>query len=121
MKCPYCGSDVVLKEASIISKKFAKYNEHIWMCSNYPECNSYVGCYPNTTTPRGRLANPRLRTLKKEAHKQFDKKWREGDMTREEAYIWLANNLHISLKDCHIGMFDVQMCKKVISLCERQV
>ncbi len=121
MKCPYCGAEVVLKDAPFVyhntkSKAYGK----VWVCSNYPKCNAYVGCHDGTSIPKGRLANPRLRTLKKEAHKQFDPLWKSGLMTRREAYRWLASMLHISIDECHIGMFDVKMCQKVIHLCKEQ-
>ena len=28
--------------------------------------------------------------------------------------------LHIDLEDCHIGMFDIKMCQRVIHLCRAQ-
>lgn len=122
MKCPYCGAEVELKEAQFIypnnwkSKNWGK----MWVCSNYPECDSYVGCHKGTTIPLGRLANAKLRTLKKEAHKQFDPIWKSGLMSRGGAYRWLADMLRIDLKDCHIGMFDIGLCRKVIWLCRQQ-
>lgn len=35
-------------------------------------------------------------------------------MKRPEAYAWLASQLGISQSGCHIGLFDVNQCKKVI-------
>lgn len=37
-------------------------------------------------------------------------------MRRSEAYAWLAGQLGIHLFDCHIGMFDIKTCKKVVEL-----
>ena len=90
------------------------------MCSNFPKCNSYVGCHQGTTLPLGRVANERLRTLKMEAHRQFDPIWKSGLMSRKEAYKWLSTMLNIPIEDCHIGMFDIKMCQKVIHLCKKQ-
>lgn len=120
MKCPYCGAEVVLRDASYIyssnkSKEYGKF----WVCSNYPKCNSYVGCHKDTDTPLGRLANPRLRCLKMEAHKQFDPLWKSELMTRRQAYKWLSEQLNIPVEKCHIGMFDVKECQKVIHLCRK--
>lgn len=121
MKCPYCGAEVVLKDADFIyhtakSRKWGK----MWVCSNFPRCNSYVGCHKGTTIPLGRLANERLRTLKAEAHKQFDPLWKSGLMSRKHAYRWLADMLKISPDECHIGMFDIKQCQKTIHLCRKQ-
>lgn len=120
-KCPYCGADLELKDASYIyhsskSKQWGK----VWVCKNYPKCDAYVGCHEGTTLPLGRPANARLRTLKAEAHKQFDPIWKSGLMNRREAYKWLSSMLDIPLDECHIGMFDVKMCQKVIQLCKKQ-
>lgn len=116
--CPYCGAEVVLRDSSLIYKN--KDYGKIWVCSNYPKCDAYVCCHKGTTIPMGRLANARLRTLKKEAHKQFDPIWKSGLMSRREAYRWLSNMLNISLEDCHIGMFDIKMCQRTIHLCSEQ-
>lgn len=121
-RCPYCGAEVVLKDATFIyhNNKKAKNWGKVWVCSNYPNCNSYVGCHKGTDIPLGRLANERLRCLKSEAHKQFDPIWKSGLMSRKDAYKWLADMLKIDLDDCHIGMFDIKMCQKVIHLCGKQ-
>jgi hypothetical protein len=37
-------------------------------------------------------------------------------MTRREAYQWLAGAMGISSKVCHIGMFDVAQCEKVVEV-----
>lgn len=116
MTCPYCGAEAVLVDSSKIYHT-GKYHGKMWVCSNYPKCDSYVGCHPNTTRPLGRLSNARLRCLKTEAHKQFDPLWKSGLMYRREAYAWLASVLDIPQKDCHIDMFDIKMCQKVIHLC----
>ena len=120
-KCPYCGAEVVLRDATFVytSNKAKDYNK-VWVCSNYPKCDAYVGCHKGTTIPMGRLANARLRTLKKEAHRQFDPLWKSGLMSRKEAYRWLSNMLNIDLDECHIGMFDIKNCQRTIHLCRKQ-
>lgn len=77
-------------------------------------CDAHVGCHGGTTTPLGRLANAELRKHKMMAHKAFDPIWREHGFTRKGAYKTLAQRLGIKTEDCHIGMFDVDMCKRVI-------
>lgn len=121
MLCPYCGAVVLLKNASYVyhSKDSDKWGK-VWVCSNFPKCDAYVGCHQGTEIPLGRLANEKLRTLKSEAHRQFDPIWKSGLMSRKEAYKWLATMLNIPTEDCHIGMFDVKMCQKVIALCRKQ-
>ena len=122
MKCPYCGGEMLLEKATKVypnNRKADKWG-YVWVCEKFPKCDSYVGCHPNTTIPLGRPANARLRTLKKEAHRQFDPIWKSGLTSRREAYKWLAEMLDIPVEDCHIGMFDVRQCQTVIHLCRSQ-
>jgi len=115
LDCPYCGKQAYLVGGSIIyphrddlaSKKFYQCNP----------CDAYVGCHEGTVNPLGRLANAELRKAKMQAHAAFDPKWRNGEMKRASAYKWLAEQLKINAKDCHIGMMDVDMCKRVVDVC----
>lgn len=86
----------------------------IWICNNYPTCDAYVGCHKDSTTPLGRMANSELRHWKKAAHGKFDPIWKTRRMNRSQAYSWLAKVLQIEPAKCHIGMFDIETCKRVI-------
>lgn len=108
--CPYCGAAVVCKDSSII---YGRSYGPVWMCSNWPKCDAYVGCQKGSNKPLGRLANPELRFWKKQAHTKFDKLWQHGDLSRTDAYTWLSKELSIPLDKCHIGMFDTDQCKAV--------
>ena len=111
MKCPYCGADAIWRDSSIIyGQDYGK----VWICSNYPTCDAYVGCHGGTKTSLGRMANAELRAWKKKAHTVFDPLWKYGAMSRTEAYKWLAAELTLTAPECHIGMFDVEMCERVI-------
>ena len=77
-------------------------------------CGAYVGCYRGTKKALGRLANAELRKCKHEAHEAFDQIWGKGYMGRKEAYTWLSQQLGTDRNLTHIGMFDVEKCKKVI-------
>ncbi len=121
--CPYCGKPAVLELDS--SKAYSGRNYGpIWAC--WP-CGAWVGCHRNSRrhTPLGRLANQSLRTLKREAHAAFDPFWRakmafEGcnqGTARQAAYRWLAEQMGLDKKACHIGMFDEAQCRRVVDLC----
>jgi ssDNA-binding Zn-finger/Zn-ribbon topoisomerase 1 len=118
-KCPYCGSPVVLRDSHYVYHNNKDYGK-MWVCSNFPQCDSYVGCHPGTTIPLGRLADSILRRAKHNAHEAFDPLWKSGLMTRKEAYIWLSAMLRIPQEECHIGMFDVKTCGKVVEVCNKQ-
>jgi hypothetical protein len=80
-------------------------------------CDARVGCHPGTSTPLGRLANGELRKAKQEAHAAFDPMWKTGIKTRGGAYAWLKDQLNLEKNKCHIGMFDVETCYKVVEVC----
>ena len=100
----------------------------MFVCENFPKCDSYVGCHPNTTKPLGRMANKKLRTMKSKAHYYFDPLWKNRVFARKKslshnrtkAYQWLAEQLDLPESKCHIGLFDVDMCRKVIQVCKRK-
>jgi Protein of unknown function (DUF3268). len=116
-KCPYCASKVVCKDSSII---YGRSYGPVWICSNWPKCDAYVGCHPDTKTPLGRLANRELRAARSKAHAAFDPLWKSRVIRRSEAYRWLAEKLGIPLSECHIGMFDTGMCEKVVVVVEER-
>ena len=123
--CPYCdqaaalvtGADVYPHRPDLSGLKF-------YRCD---PCDAHVGCHrPGTwawvggakvtntgTEPLGRLANAELRAAKKMAHDAFDPVWRDGGISRRDAYAWLAGVLGIELQQCHIGLFDTDQCAAV--------
>jgi hypothetical protein len=128
LSCPYCGAEAMLESSTIVYKK--DYG-NVYVCSNYPGCDAYVGCHPGTDIPLGRLADKELRFWKQKAHEYFDVLWKakvinkrkqtgrrcKRQAVRSAAYKWLAQQLGIDKKDCHIGMFDVSTCQQVAEIC----
>lgn len=119
--CPYCGNDAKLVGGvTIYPHRPNLYEKKFWYCDNgHPA--AYVGCHKNSKThaPLGRLADAELRGAKKAAHAAFDPLWKSGKMKRQSAYKWLANELGIPGKLCHIGMFDVTQCRNVVAVCTK--
>ena len=121
--CPYCGEISEFVDSAVVYNG-SSYGM-IYLCRNYPKCDSYVGCHRGTTQPLGRMASPELRKAKRAAHEAFDPIWREKKASnfkkrsenRKKAYADLAEKLGISVNDCHIGMFDVATCNKVVEIC----
>lgn len=114
--CDYCGKEAKLVGGNkIYPHRKDLYNRKFWLCET---CDAYVGTYKNNT-PLGRLANTELRAEKIKAHAAFDHLWKKGTQSRSEAYEWLAKELKIPIEQCHIEMFDLDMCKKVISICTK--
>jgi hypothetical protein len=108
--CPYCGRQAEYVDSSII---YGLSYGMIYLCR---PCDAYVGVHKGTDRPLGRLADNELRRWKKEAHVNFDRLWKHGNMTRGEAYVWLSRQMDIPVSETHIGMFDVAQCKQVVSI-----
>jgi hypothetical protein len=120
--CPYCGGETEYVDSSEVGPK--SYGM-IYLCR---PCDARVGVHKGTNKALGRLADERLRYWKKQAHYFFDKiartsyineVWEEKlDVNdRNKAYIWLSKQMGIERHQCHIGMFDVDECRKVIEIC----
>ena len=117
-RCPYCGSRTILRSADGI------YNENrrdtmLYVCKNYPRCVAYVRVQTGTNIPLGTVANRELRALRAEAHRKFDPLYKEGYMTRTDAYVWLAGILAAPLSHAHIGYLGAYSCGIVIREAEK--
>lgn len=116
--CPYC-----MKRAEFVNGSWIYINRpdlnylKFWLCK---PCDAYVGCHrdSDSNVPLGTLANSSLRFVRREAHEVFDVRWKSDRMTRSVAYKWLAKEMGINVQNCHIGMFDIKQCEKVIEICE---
>ena len=67
------------------------------------------------------MANRNLRQAKMAAHTAFDPLWRNGAQHRRRAYAWLAEQLDIAEQDCHIGLFDIEICHRVVAVCKTAI
>lgn len=113
--CPYCASKPELVGGDVVyPHRHDLYAKWFYLCR---PCDAYVGCHPGTTKPLGRLANAELRKAKNAAHAAFDPLWKDGKRKRKEAYAWLATQIGVAGKNCHIGMFDVETCRRVVEVC----
>ncbi len=121
--CPYCNEPSKYVDSREV---YGRSYGMIYLCR---PCDAYVGVHKGTDKPLGRLANKQLREWKKMAHAAFDPLWKakfirrraenpeyKKHYARGSGYKWLAGQLGIDGKDCHIGMFDVDMCRRVVNL-----
>ena len=122
MECPYCHKQAKLVDSKIF---YGVSYGMAWFCQ---PCGAWVGCHKNSEkhAPLGRLANKELREWKQKAHDVFDPLWKRKIKrdccskchARKAAYKWLAGELSIKIKDCHIGMFNIEECKKTVGICK---
>ena len=124
LSCPDCGSPMKLRSGK---------HSLFYGCTRWPKCNGSHGAHstgnPNRIgKPLGKPADANTRVYRRDAHKVFDKYWRDKKMSRSAAYRWLAkrmgivgNKNQLNLKKCHIGMFTLAQCKQVIKICEKEI
>jgi hypothetical protein len=105
MICPKCK-----KEAPWVENK-EKYGRNYgksYMCYYCKECDTYVGCHNNTRKALGTMADKETQQWRMKAHQVFDPLWRNGKMTRKQAYEFIGNR--------HIGESDIEQCQKIINI-----
>ena len=121
--CDYCKKPAKLVDSAEIYGGVSY--GMVWACL---PCNAWVGCHQNSKThaPLGRLANAQLRKAKIAAHAAFDPIWhrlvqngQSKSSARKDAYLWLADQLGIKPKECHIGKFDLATCREVVQVCKK--
>lgn len=118
IKCPYYGSQALLRPASVVyGPRAADPAAPYYVCARYPACDSYVAAHRDTRLPMGTLANGELRRKRIEAHRAFGYLWESGLMTKKQAYLWLQAKLGLPKQEAHIGKFSLFRCEEVIRLC----
>lgn len=123
--CPYCEQRAIFLRSSAEVYHGRDYGP-IYICRG---CQAWVGVHEGTTTPLGRMANKELRDWKIAVHRVFDPVWLRRlkskqavdprytrGMARGGRYKKLGELLGIPKAECHIGMFDVETCKRAIAI-----
>lgn len=116
--CPYCGGTAILKKATEVYQEKAL-EEFVYVCSNYPACNSYVGVHAGSLRPKGTLANGDLRHKRIVAHRYFDCIWKNKIMNKRDAYHWIQDSFGLNSSQAHIGQFSDYMCEQLIIKCRK--
>jgi hypothetical protein len=128
--CPACdGRRCRLTDgAEIYPHRRDLHTKPIWVCD---VCRGYVGCHPGTTDALGTPADAQLRRAREILHNQMiDPLWQTADACGEYApeddkarhvirqaargrvYRFLADHLEIPVDQCHVGMFDLDQCRR---------
>lgn len=116
--CPYCGSAVsFVNNAEIYGRAYGDW-PWAYKC-DAKQCGVYVGTHPNTKWPLGTLATAEVRAARMKTKNLFNPLWQSGQMSRSEAYAWLATKMGITVAACHFGWFDAARCEKAIAILGR--
>ncbi len=110
--CDYCGQQAEFVDSKAV---YGRSYGMMYLCRN---CGAYVGVHKGTDEPLGRLANVELRNWKMAAHRAFDPLWERGPFMgcRRAAYWWLAQRMGLPIEKTHIGMFNVEQCRRAINI-----
>ena len=114
--CPYCKQPSEYVDSKIIYGNGKSYGM-VYYCK---KCAAWVGTHKGEPEKAlGRLADNHLRQWKKNAHERFNLLYELNYKTRGNAYKWLSERLGIPQKYTHIGMFNVETCKRVVKECNQ--
>ena len=94
---------------------------YYWLCG----CGAYCGAHRDTLKPFGTPADLETRRARQDAHAAFDPLWRrkmakEGisqTKARGKGYKWLAGQLGMDPKRCHIGEMTAVDARRVVEIC----
>lgn len=108
----HCGHPIEIAHHTQVYAQ--EYSDWPWLyrCEH---CDAHVGMHPFTNIPLGTLADKKLREFRKSCKPSFDALWREGTLTRKEAYALLADHLQIELNDCHFALFNEAQCQAAMA------
>lgn len=120
--CDVCRSEARYHEDNSILYGQAYGNKGVWVCKDYPFCNSYVSARSNKK-PTGRLKNSVSRELSKKARSLFDKHWqflnadnKSKNQLRNKLYQRLAKKLNIPPKEAQFSRMDDESLRRAINI-----
>lgn len=95
-----------------------------WHCR---KCGGYCGADRHTLKPLGTPAGKETRAARTAAHAAFDPLWQKRQRlsgiskhhARGKGYKWLAAELGVEPKDCHIAQMDAATARRVVEICRR--
>ena len=115
--CNICGGRVIHTTNDKIYNGRKYGNGYCYLCTN---CWASVGTHKdNPQIALGILANKEMKNLKIKCHDLFDSFWTTSKQRKKE-YKWLADQLGISVQECHFGYFDLDMLNKALVILQER-
>lgn len=113
--CPLCGCCVVLLRNRVLYKKDVGNWPFLYWCLG---CGAAASTHPYSIYPKGILASAETRAARNRVHALLDPLWKEGEMTRPEAYALLTllmgrapdDQVHIG----HMGDEELELAEDVL-------
>ena len=118
--CSECGCKPVLTSGErIYPNRPELFIKKFYLC----KCGAYVGCHNGTYNALGSPAGFELRKLRMDVHALFDPLWKRKmtfGFTKKDArnrgYAWLAKEMDIELKKCHVSQFNLSQCRQALKI-----
>lgn len=125
-ECGTCGPRdgiKLVRGSAVYGRRPDLHDKWFWWCP----CGNYCGTHAGTLKALGKPANAETRAARSAAHEAFDPMWRrkmERDgvtvhKARGAGYKWLAAQMGIDRKDCHIGAMSLHDARRVVDICSR--
>jgi hypothetical protein len=108
---------MLLKHSDEVYPHRKDINAHVWVCEDYFKgCSTSVGAFDTEGhPPKGKPADIFLRQQRMLAHDHIDWIWKDRLIPRRKMYLFLSSFMGLTIKDCHIGLFDEEQCCLVMS------
>lgn len=120
--CPYCGAPAIYRPASMVhGNNTWQKGTHLYVCSQWPDCDSYVTAHKSSHQPMGSLANKNLRHKRIQAHQALEELRQTRHMETWAVYVWIQMKLKLTPDKAHIGMFSEDMCDRLIAICQESI
>lgn len=116
--CPSCGAKMELK----FTLKFRYKNNDprkFWGCSRFPKCKATHGAHPDGR-PLGNPADQPTKEARMRAHAAFDRLWKDGGMSRTQAYVVMQELMGMTPAEAHIGKLTLEECETLIAKLEER-
>lgn len=117
--CPKCGSSSLVTGASYLYREPQDF-DYVAICGQYPDCYHFTTCWPNTSTPRGRLAGIQLWEERRDLYRNIERVVSTGKMTKEEIEKEIYDILTLPEDYRDIYFLSVRSCQRATSHCLRK-
>jgi len=110
LECPECSRPMPL---------IRRRRGYFYRCERFPTCSGRHSAHDDGR-PHGVPAGSETKHLRTVAHAALDELVRARRWRLADAYRWLAREMRLSYKECHIGRFDLATCNRAIEICNQE-
>src|SRR3989344_7903451 len=113
MECPECGAPMTLRETTKYKTKKGLARK-FYGCTRYPVCNGTHGAHPDGK-PLGVPGDKETKQWRIKAHDALDTLSKKFGYNKADSYKLLQTTMGMNSEKAHIGRFNIEECKTLIS------